>query len=189
MKKGIMAEANYNEDMHTPDNDFGLSAVKELLGLLHETDVTEVKIERGDMKLHIKRGHTTQPSAPLLVTPTAPATPPEPLPPASSFQSTAIPGESQTVSATESDVPPGSTTITAPMVGTFYTAPSPKDPAFVNEGDMIGPNEAVGIIEAMKIMNEIVFEGDAPGKVTRILVSNGQPVEYGQILMIVEPAT
>ena len=188
-----MAEANYNEHMHTPNDDFGLSAVKELLGLLHETDVTEVKIERGDMKLHIKRGHTIQPPAPLLVTPsltsTVPAPPPQPLPSTSPSQSTATPSEPPTTTATESDVPPGGMTITAPMVGTFYTAPSPKDSPFVNEGDMINPNEAVGIIEAMKIMNEIVFEGDTPGKVTRILVSNGQPVEYGQILMIVEPTT
>ncbi|MEM8530569.1 MAG: acetyl-CoA carboxylase biotin carboxyl carrier protein [Chloroflexota bacterium] len=187
-----MAEANYNEHMHTPNDDFGLGAVKELLGLLHETDITEVKIERGDMKLHIKRGHANQPPAPVLVTPSlttpVPTTSPEPLPTTSSFQSTVTRGEPSTITPTENEVPPGSTTITAPMVGTFYTAPSPKDPSFVNEGDMIGPNEAVGIIEAMKIMNEIVFEGDTPGKVTRILVSNGQPVEYGQILMIIEPA-
>lgn len=187
-----MAKADSNEQTQTSHDDFGLSAVKELLSLLHQTDVTEVKIERGDMKLHVKRGTAPQSPTPLLVTPSLPsaipATPQELLPPPPSFQSTATLGETPMMSASDSDVPPGSTTITAPMVGTFYTTPSPKDQPFIHEGDIISPNDAVGIIEAMKIMNEIVFEGETAGKVTRILVSNGQPVEYGQILMIVEPA-
>ena len=67
----------------------------------------------------------------------------------------------------------------------FYEAPSPKDPPYVQEGDTIEPGDRVGIVEAMKMMNEI--ESEIAGRVVRILVKNGQPVEYGQPLMIVEP--
>jgi len=80
---------------------------------------------------------------------------------------------------------PAGQPVTAPMVGTFYAAPTPKDPAYVQEGDTIHPGDRVGIIEAMKMMNEI--ECEVGGRVARILVKNGQPVEYGQTLMIIEP--
>jgi acetyl-CoA carboxylase biotin carboxyl carrier protein len=71
------------------------------------------------------------------------------------------------------------------MVGTYYSAPSPKDAPFVQEGDEVHAGDAVGIIEAMKMMNEI--ESDVGGRVARILVKNGQPVEYGQALMVIQP--
>ncbi len=72
-------------------------------------------------------------------------------------------------------------TIDAPMVGTFYSAPAPGADPFVQEGDRVEPGQTVAIIEAMKIMNEIVAE--RPGEVVAILVANGQPVEYGQPLI------
>jgi acetyl-CoA carboxylase biotin carboxyl carrier protein len=71
------------------------------------------------------------------------------------------------------------------MVGTFYGAASPKDAPFVSEGDTIHAGDKVGIIEAMKMMNEI--ESEFAGRVARILVKNGQPVEFGQPLMVIEP--
>jgi acetyl-CoA carboxylase biotin carboxyl carrier protein len=71
------------------------------------------------------------------------------------------------------------------MVGTFYVAPSPKDSPYVQEGDTIQAGDRVGIVEAMKMMNEI--ESEIAGRIVRILVKNGQPVEYGQPLMLVEP--
>ena len=75
--------------------------------------------------------------------------------------------------------------ITAPMIGTFYHAPAPGDPPFVNVGDPVEPGQVVGIIEAMKTMNEIPSEH--AGVVAEILVANGQPVEYGQPLIRLEP--
>jgi acetyl-CoA carboxylase biotin carboxyl carrier protein len=80
---------------------------------------------------------------------------------------------------------PAGHTVVAPMVGTFYAAASPKDPAFVQEGDEVRAGDSIGIIEAMKMMNEI--ETEVAGRVAKILVKNGQPVEYGQPLMVVEP--
>jgi acetyl-CoA carboxylase biotin carboxyl carrier protein len=168
----------------TPENsgdDFGLSAVRELLRLMNQTDITEILIERGDTKLHVKRGtavpiaampagQVAAPIAPALAMPAAPVQPlftPQP------------PSESAPV-----EMPAGHT-VAAPMVGTFYAAASPKDPPFVQEGDEIHVGDSVGIIEAMKMMNEI--ESEVSGRVARILVKNGQPVEYGQPLMVVEP--
>jgi len=76
--------------------------------------------------------------------------------------------------------------ITSPMVGTFYAAPSPDSPAFVNVGQSISKGQTICIIEAMKMMNEL--EAEISGKVVRVLVENGQPVEFGQVLMLVETA-
>jgi acetyl-CoA carboxylase biotin carboxyl carrier protein len=76
-------------------------------------------------------------------------------------------------------------TIEAPMVGTFYRAPSPDADPFVREGDLVKRGQVLCIIEAMKLMNEI--ESKASGRVVRVLPENGQPVEYGQPLFLIEP--
>jgi acetyl-CoA carboxylase biotin carboxyl carrier protein len=88
------------------------------------------------------------------------------------------------VASEESEIAEGEM-VTSPMVGTFYTAPSPKDPPFVSEGDEVHAGDTVGIVEAMKMMNEI--ETEITGKVVQILVQNEQPVEYGQPLMVIAP--
>ncbi|WP_293442550.1 acetyl-CoA carboxylase biotin carboxyl carrier protein [Persephonella sp.] len=75
--------------------------------------------------------------------------------------------------------------IKSPLVGTFYRAPSPGAPPFVEEGDTVSKGQVLCIIEALKVMNEI--ESDINGKVVKILVENGQPVEYGQELFYIEP--
>jgi acetyl-CoA carboxylase biotin carboxyl carrier protein len=158
-------------------DDFGLSAVRELLKLLNQTDVTEILIERGDTKLHVKRGTAVQSGLmlPTLGVAPVPAAP--------------VPLQQFVGSPPEAPQPhvelPGGHTIVAPMVGTFYSSPSPKERPFVEESDEIRVGDTVGIIEAMKMMNEI--ESEFAGRVARILVKNGQPVEYGQPLMVIEP--
>ena len=175
-------------------DEFGLSALREVLRLIGETDITEIKIERGGSKLHIRRGQPApaQNGTPFYVTPSlAAAIPhqlPSPLPPIAPFQQhSPAPAPTDTAPTshdTAESVPVGEM-ITSPMVGTFYGAPSPKDPPYIHEGDTIQPGDRVGIVEAMKMMNEI--EAEIGGRVTKILVKDGQPVEYGQALMIVEP--
>ena len=76
-------------------------------------------------------------------------------------------------------------TVEAPMVGTFYRAPKPDAPPFVNEGDAIKEGQVLGIVEAMKLMNEI--EARVAGRIVKILVENGQPVEFGQPLFLMDP--
>jgi acetyl-CoA carboxylase biotin carboxyl carrier protein len=185
-----MTEGAHEQHEQPADDEFGLSAVRELLRLICETDVTEIQIERGGSKLHIKRGPLAQGPAPFLVTPSLAAamqpTLASPLPPVAPFQQAAATGATQPpgAAAEQEELPVGQPII-APMVGTFYAAPSPKDPSYVQEGDTIQPGDRVGVIETMKMMNEI--ESEVGGRIARILVKNGQPVEYGQPLMIVEP--
>lgn len=172
------------------DDEFGLRAVRELLRLISETDVTEIKIERGNSKLHVRRGVPGNNQQPIYVTPSLAPNVTHlssgPLPPVAPFHQGATPGAAAGAPEADSKSPTGDQqVITAPMVGTYYSAPSPRDPQFVNEGDLIQAGDVVGIVEAMKIMNEI--ESDISGRVVRILVASGQPVEYGQPLMIVEP--
>ena len=171
-------------------DDFGLSALREVLDLLRDSDISELKIERGGSKLHIRRGAPPQQSAaPFMITPSLAAALPQalhsPLPPVAPFQQHAAgPPIASDAPAAPEAIPNGQP-ITSPMVGTYYGAPSPKDPPYVQEGDTIEPGDRVGIVEAMKMMNEI--EAEIGGRIARILVKNGQPVEYGQPLMIVEP--
>ncbi|MFN8568713.1 MAG: acetyl-CoA carboxylase biotin carboxyl carrier protein [Kouleothrix sp.] len=187
-----MTEASGDQQPGSIGDDFGLSALREVLRLISETDITEITIERGGSKLHIRRGHTpAHHTAPLLVTPSLAAALPQhlhsPLPPVAPFhQHAGAPGGEPVAGSAEqaSDLPAG-TAIVAPMVGTFYNAPSPKDQPYVHEGDIIQPGDRVGIVEAMKMMNEI--EAEIGGRIVKLLVKNGQPVEYGQPLMIVEP--
>jgi acetyl-CoA carboxylase biotin carboxyl carrier protein len=146
--------------------------VRELLRIVGQSDIVELLIERGDVRLHVKRAVGAPAPAPPAATPVAQqaaGAPPAPQPPA----------ETSLLAL------PAGHTITAPMVGTFYSSPSPKDAPFVQEGDEVRAGDAVGIIEAMKMMNEI--ESEVSGRVARLLVKNGQPVEYGQPLMVIQP--
>jgi acetyl-CoA carboxylase biotin carboxyl carrier protein len=159
--------------------DFGLDAVRELLQLIGQTDITEILIERGNIKLHIKRGRSTPgPTAPQALPASNPGYAPVPTPSAPKL----APHDDLTNHHVEM---PAGYTVTAPMVGTFYAQPSPKEQPFVREDEEVHAGDIVGIIEAMKIMNEI--ECEVAGRVARILVKNGQPVEYGQPLMVIEP--
>ncbi len=155
--------------------------VKELVRLISATDVTELHLESGEVSITIKRGpqssHDNYPRPSMAYTP--PATLPETSPtnPINLIGQNPSHGEELTLA-------PGEQVIVAPMVGTYYSASSPTQAPFVAQGDTIEPGQTVGIIEAMKMMNEI--EADFGGSVTRILVENAQPVEYGQPLMIVQ---
>jgi acetyl-CoA carboxylase biotin carboxyl carrier protein len=166
-----------------------------LLRLVSGSDVTELQIERGDLKVLIRRGPAPAPPAASTVQPlplgglhlgpetlvagdvrgAAPAALPDRPPPVS---------PASAVHPAAPMLGEGEHLLTAPMVGTFYTAPSPKDPPFVVEGDVVEAGQTIGIIEAMKIMNEI--EAEVAGRVKRILARDGQGVEYGQPLLVIE---
>ncbi len=154
--------------------------VKELVRLISTTDVSELHLESGQVRITIKRGgHPVNGYS----RPTPAYIPPTTLPePASASQLNLIgqnPAHGEEVSLAE-----GEEILIAPMVGTFYAASSPTQPPFVSEGDVIELGQPIGIIEAMKMMNEI--EAEFGGSITRILVQNAQPVEYGQPLMVVQ---
>lgn len=159
--------------------------LKELIEFLIEKDIAEFELERGDVKVKIKRaGEQTVvhahaeprffavppaaapaievgaiPTAPPAATPAAPAAAPEP--------------EENLAS------------VKSPIVGTFYEAPSPGAPPFVKLGDMVEVGQVLCIVEAMKLLNEI--ESDVAGEVVKKLANNGQPIEYGQELFVIRP--
>jgi acetyl-CoA carboxylase biotin carboxyl carrier protein len=142
--------------------------IKELIEFLVEKDIAEFELERGDIKIRVKRG---QRAAAASCEAPAAAAAPLPLP-------TSVSAPAASAPANESEE--GIDIIKSPIVGTFYEAASPGSPAFVKEGDTVTVGQVLCIVEAMKLMNEI--ESEAAGKILKILVSNGQPVEYGQPL-------
>ncbi len=164
-------------------NLFGLGDLREILRLIGQSDITEILIKQGEQKLHIKRGTVITTAQPIAMAPLMQPQMHSMALPATQLQSS-FPSALSSAEGASPTVPAGHT-ITAPMVGTFYSSPSPKDPPFVQEGDEVRGGDPIGIIEAMKMMNEI--ESDISGRVVRIMVKNGQPVEYGQALLVIEP--
>ena len=145
-----------------------------LLEALGDSDIQEFRLEGDDFRLEIRRNLPGQAVvAPVMAAPVAAAAAVKP-------HDSASPPPAAT--STRSDL----LEITAPMVGTFYRAPAPGEPSFVEVGTRINVGQAVCILEAMKLMNEL--ESEVGGEVVEILVDNGTPVEFGQVLMRVKPA-
>lgn len=153
--------------------EINLAEIRELIAIVNQSNVTELVIESEDFKLAIRKPMASAPLVPSGPAQEIPAvvTPSLPPPPAK-------PAE---VTSTEN----GLLEVKAPMVGTFYRAASPEASPFVQMNDRIGQNQTVCIIEAMKLMNEI--EAEVSGRIVEICVGNGEPVEFGQILMRVDP--
>ncbi|MBV2352225.1 acetyl-CoA carboxylase biotin carboxyl carrier protein [Synechococcus sp. HK05] len=149
--------------------------LRDLIALLGESDIQELKLEGDDFRLELRRNLPT--SQPQVMMQAAPASLPAPVAAAPATPSAAPPA----APAVRGDL----VEITAPMVATFYRAPSPGDPAFVELGARINVGQTVCILEAMKLMNEL--ESEVSGEVVEILVENGTPVEFGQVLMRVKP--
>jgi oxaloacetate decarboxylase (Na+ extruding) subunit alpha len=140
--------------------------IRELIRVVQESGIGEVTIEEGETRITVRRSdeRPEEPVAPVAV-PTAP-----------------VEGEAEPVPV---PLPSDFIRVEAPMVGTFYRAPQPGAPPFVEEGDAVGPGQTLCILEAMKLMNEVKAEAEAV--VRRICVENAQAVEYGQLLFELEP--
>lgn len=161
--------------------------IKELIEFLVEKDIAEFELERGDMKIHIKRGTAAHSTSVVQVAPAlvSGATPIPLVPPvvASPTPVVAVPA---TAAATPSSGGPEAAEETdlfivkSPIVGTFYEAPSPGAPPFVRMGDGVKEGQVLCLIEAMKLMNEI--EAEVSGEIAKQFVSNNTPVEYGTAL-------
>ena len=133
--------------------------------VLDELRLTEAEVSCGDLRVRVQRAAPAAAPGPVAAAP-APAGIPD--------------------SVVIVERPGAMATIESPMVGTFYRASSPSAAPYVGEGDLVKEGQIVCIIEAMKLMNEI--EAKVAGRVAKILVENGQPVEYGQALFLIEPA-
>jgi len=162
--------------------------IQELLKMINRSDITEFKIKEGDFSLSIKanRGldnpvivqqvQTSQPvQVPIVAPPTISA-------PVVSAPTEASPKANEAeVKSTDADL----ITIKSPIVGTFYRSASPDKPPFIKIGDTIKQGQVVCIVEAMKLFNEI--ESDVSGKVVKIMTEDASPVEYDQVLFLIDP--
>ncbi|SDX70725.1 acetyl-CoA carboxylase biotin carboxyl carrier protein [Lutibacter oricola] len=158
-----------------------LKDIQNLIKFVAKSGANEVKLEMEDIKITIKTGpektETTilQQAAPMAV-PQVPVSAPV----ASQIEEVA------TGNTSEKEENSNYIEITSPIIGTFYRKPSPDKPMFVEVGDTVNPDSVVCIIEAMKLFNEI--ESEVSGKIVKILIEDGTPVEFGQPLFLVDPS-
>jgi acetyl-CoA carboxylase biotin carboxyl carrier protein len=153
-----------------------LKLIKNILDLIADSDVNEVSLEEGDFKIKVKKQGDVQQVS--YSQPAAPQPPAQPAAPASPQTAPSSSGQDETTDLADGD------TVTSPIVGTFYESPSPDSDAFVKVGDKVSKGDTLCIVEAMKIMNEI--EAEFGGTVKKIIVNDGQPVEFEQPLFIIK---
>jgi len=147
-----------------------IKEIKEMINLMNENGLLELEIEKDDMRIRLKKisPGTEAFSGPIIVEKERISN--------VSAKSTAESVEKMAVKTVE---------IKAPMVGTFYRAPSPEAPPYAEVGQIVEPGQVICIIEAMKLMNEI--KSEIKGKILEILVDNAEPVEFGQPMFLIEP--
>ena len=144
-----------------------LRKIKKLIDILEESNLSELEIKEGEESVRLSRAPRTAPSAPAPVYAEVPRAAP------AAIVSTAPAGK---------DVPQGHI-VRSPMVGTFYTSANPESPPFVKVGQQVKVGDTLGVIEAMKMFNQI--EADTAGTITAILAENGQPIEFDQPLFAI----
>ncbi|MFH0764240.1 MAG: acetyl-CoA carboxylase biotin carboxyl carrier protein [Candidatus Omnitrophota bacterium] len=148
-----------------------IKEIKDMINLMNENGLTELEIEKEGVRIRLKKGAGGGYEKAVEFVSAAGAQ---------------MPGQEKPPGSHPQEKPKANTLeVKAPMVGTFYRAPSPEAPSYVNMGDMIEPGQVVCIIEAMKLMNEI--KSEVRGKVVDIQVDNAEPVEFGQVLFVIEP--
>jgi acetyl-CoA carboxylase biotin carboxyl carrier protein len=168
-----------------------LEQLRELLAAINQTDISELILKSGDLELTVRKGsHRVEPMPSVAELPSvvAPAVSAEAFnrnPVASGSNAGVSPPPAPPTSVVPTPDNKKWVDVTSPMVGTFYRSPAPSEPAFVEVGDRISLGQTLCIIEAMKLMNEI--EAEVSGQVMEIVAQNGEPVEYGQVLMRINP--
>jgi acetyl-CoA carboxylase biotin carboxyl carrier protein len=153
-------------------NPFDTHSVRELANLLAETDLTEIEVQKGDLRVRVVRN---------LTLPVAAIAPAAAITMAAASEATA---DAASSAAARSDAQRKENTVTSPMVGTAYRRPAPEARPFVEIGSAVKEGERILLIEAMKTFNEIA--APRSGTVSEILVEDGQPVEFGEPLMVIE---
>ena len=158
-----------------------IKEIKEMINLMNENNLTELEIEKEGLRVRLKKGALGE----ISVGDFKPVGIPSLVPVSDSVTYQTMESKKDSVAAKSA---PGKSAVEvkSPMVGTFYRAPSPESPAFVEINQIIEVGQVVCIIEAMKLMNEI--KSDVKGKIVDVLVDNSEPVEFGQPLFLIEPA-
>ena len=159
------------------------SELRALLGAIAQTDITELTLKTDSFELAVRQGKTAI-AVETIALPTAATVSPNVTQVTEAIAAPVVQPEPVKEAAPPTPAEQKWTAVTSPMVGTFYRAPAPDEPSFVEKGDTIRKGQTVCIIEAMKLMNEI--EAEIAGQIMEITVANGEPVEYGQTLMWVK---
>lgn len=168
------------EDKNKKMNPDEMKELKELIEFLKENQIGEFDLDRGDLKVRIKFAHSVAPDLSALshlLTPASPSHAP------AVFAPIPVAASAPVAAPAAIDEDAGLHIVKSPIVGTFYESPSPGAAAFAKIGDQVEVGQIICIVEAMKLMNEI--ETDAAGEIVKRLVTNGQPVEYGQPLFAI----
>lgn len=172
-----MAKANAKEIQSKKGSKIDIESLNQVLKIMEKGSLIEFLYEEGSLKIQMKKpGAYSVSAAPVYQAAPAVSAPAAPAAAAAAPAAAVKPAEDN----------PNLLIIKSPMVGSFYRAPSPDSPPFINIGDMVEPGKTVCIIEAMKIMNEI--KSEFKGKVKEILVENAQAVEYNQAIIVLEKA-
>jgi acetyl-CoA carboxylase biotin carboxyl carrier protein len=180
--KPVKKEAPAKKASTTNQTDMKTSEIRDLIDFIAHSGLNEVNVETKELKLYIKREpdqKILKSAAPVVAA--APAVAPATAP------VIAAPAPVAAAPKTEIAVTAGkkTTDIKSPMIGTFYRSSNPETPPFISVGDKVSKGQTVCIIEAMKLFNEI--ESEVSGTVVKVMVENAQPVEYDQVLFVVEP--
>ncbi len=146
-----------------------IKEIKDMITLMNDNGLTELEVEKDGMRIKLKKSSTGSFEKAIELVPHYAAQQP--------------PQDAKSVK--EAEKARNTVDIKAPMVGTFYRSPSPEAAGYVNVGDTIGIGQVLCIIEAMKLMNEI--KSEVRGKILEILVDNAEPVEFGQVMFVIEP--
>lgn len=159
--------------MSDSDSNGSVEKIKALLAMMQENDIVELELEEGDFSVALRKQGAF----------CAPAMAPAPAMMPMAVSAPSAPMAAAPASGAAVEIDPGLHQIKSPIVGTFYRTPSPEAAPFVQEGDIVRKDSVICIIEAMKIMNEVRAEID--GKIEKVLVESGEPVEYGQPLFLI----
>lgn len=167
-----------------------LNEIQDLIKFVAKSGVNEVELETKDVKITIRtNGKGAKAEQPVIIQPVTPVVQPAMTQPvvqnvvaSPAAETQAADSKKEAQAASEANL----VTIKSPMIGTFYRAPGPDKPIFINVGDEIKPGKVLCIIEAMKLFNEI--ESEISGRIVKVLVDDASPVEYDQPLFLVEPA-
>jgi len=149
-----------------------IKEIKEMINLMNENGLVELEVEKEDMRIRLKKTATGIEglNGPIVIE-------------RQGITSTGAPAQIASEAQTKNAIK--TVEIKSPMVGTFYRAPNPEAPAYIEVGQVIDPGQVICIIEAMKLMNEI--KSEIKGKILEVLVDNAEPVEFGQPLFLIEP--
>ena len=171
-------EASASPDSESDDT-MNVDAIKQILDLVREHELTEFELEQAGVKLRVRKQGAAPVAAPVAPMAAAPPAAPATLPAVS-----AAPVPVPVPAAPPAEEPIELSVVTSPIVGTFYRSPDPSSPSFVEVGQRVKKGQTLCIIEAMKLMNEI--ESEYEGEVVKVYVENGQPVQYGERLFAIK---